>query len=412
MDNSRFNSVAPARVLVIVLLHSLLAGPGNSRSVQAQATSREATLVRTYWLYVGTYTDGHGQERSRGIYLLELDLESGQLSAPRLAAVSANPSFLAIHPSQRFLYAVNELGEFKGRPTGAVSAFSIDPARGSLTLLNQQSSVGSGPCHLVVDRSGKNVLVANYGSGSVACLPIRADGQLRPESSFIQHRGSGPKPTRQAGPHAHSINLDPGGRFAAVADLGLDKIFTYRFDESRGVLMPNEPPFVRTAPSAGPRHFAFHTTGRFAYVINEMANTVTAFSYAANTGSLSEIQTIATLPAGFKGTSYTAEVQVHPSGKFLYGSNRGHDSIVIFTINPATGKLSPLGFEPTQGKNPRNFAIDPTGAYLLAENGESSTIVVFFIDPKTGRLRPTGQTAIVPKPVCIKMIPKPLSGTR
>jgi len=412
MGGLRFGTGYAASLLVLMLLQAFLAVLGSSREARAQGSSRAAAEPDVFGAYVGTYTGGSGDDKSQGIYLLELDLRSATLSTPRVAGAAVNPSFLAIHPSRKFLYAVNELGEFQGRPSGAVSAFSIDPASGTLTLLNQQSSVGSGACHLVVDRSGKNVLVANYGSGSAACLPIEADGRLRPDSSFIQHKGSGSNPDRQAGPHAHSINLDAAGHFAVVADLGLDKVFIYRFDASRGTLAPNEPPFAKVAPGSGPRHFAFHPGGRFGYVIAEMANTVTVFTYDSDKGSLTEIQTIATLPEDFKGTSYTAEVQVHPSGKFLYGSNRGHDSIAIFAIDPATGKLSTVGFEPTQGKNPRNFAIDPTGACLLAENGDSSTIVVFRIDPKTGALRPTGQTVSVPKPVCIKMIPKPASAVR
>ncbi len=377
--------------------------PGVARAQVASASDAQPTV---FWLYAGTYTSD-ASEGSKGIYLLELDLRKGVLSAPRLAAKATNPSFLAIHPSRRFLYSVNELSEFDGRKGGAITAFAIDQTHGTLTPLNHQSSGGSGPCHLVVDRLGKNVLVANYGSGSVACLPIAPDGRLGPETSFIQHRGSGANPERQQGPHAHSINLDAEGRFAVAADLGLDKVFIYRFDATSGKLAPNDPAFVKVAAESGPRHFAFHPGGRFGYVINEMANTVTAFAYDAEKGLLTEIQTISTLPADFKGKSYTAEVQVHPSGKFLYGSNRGHDSIAIFAIEPSTGKLSAAGFEPTGGKNPRNFAIDPTGAFLLAENQDSNTIVVFRIDPQTGALRPTGQTVGLPKAVCIKMIPKP-----
>jgi 6-phosphogluconolactonase len=341
---------------------------------------------------------------------MELDLKLGKLSSPQLAGKVQNPSFLAIHPSRKFIYSVNEMGEFRGRRGGGVSAFAIDAQSGMLTPLNQQSSVGSGPCHLVVDRSGKNALVANYESGTVACLPIDSDGKLRPASSSIQHRGSGADPGRQQGPHAHSINLDADNHFAVAADLGLDKVFVYSFDASQGKLTPNDPPFATVAPASGPRHFAFHPSGQFAYVINEMANTVTAFAYDAAKGALKEIQTISTLPEDFKGTSHTAEVQVHPSGKFLYGSNRGHDSIAVFSIDPKTGKLSTVGFEPTQGKHPRNFALDPTGTYLLAENMNSDSIVVFRIDAESGALRPTGQTIAVAKPACIKMIPKP-SGT-
>jgi 6-phosphogluconolactonase len=379
--------------------------PSVARAQVASAGDAQPTVFR---LYVGTYTDVNNGG-SQGIYRLELDTRTGVVSEPQLAAKATNPSFLAIHPGRKYLYSVNELSEFEGRKGGAVTAFAIDPEHGTLTRLNHQSSVGSGPCYLAVDRLGKNVLVANYGSGSVACLPIDADGRLKPESSFIQHQGSGANPERQRKPHAHSINVDAKGRFAIAADLGLDKVLIYRFDATQGKLASNDPAFVKVAPASGPRHFAFHPGGRFGYVINEMANTVIVLAYDIEKGSLTEIQTISTLPADFKGTSYTAEVQVHPSGKFLFGSNRGHDSIAIFTIEPETGKLSPVGFELTQGKNPRNFAIDPTGLFLLAENQDSNTIVVFRIDPQTGGLRPTGQTVGLPKPVCIKMIPKPSS---
>jgi 6-phosphogluconolactonase len=407
----RQSSGLPASIWFFLILQSLTT-IGFPVQARAQSPSSVITQPDAFRVYVGTYTGGTRNARSEGIYLLELDLHTGRLGEPHVAARVVNPSFLAIHPNRKLVYAVNEVGDFNGRRSGGVSAFSIDAETGALTLLNQQSSVGSGPCHLVVDQSGRNVLVANYGSGSVACLPIGANGRLQSSSSFIQHRGSGAKPARQAGPHAHSVNLDAAGRFAVVADLGLDKVFIYRLDSARGTLVPNQPPSAKTAPGSGPRHFAFHPNGQFGYVINEIANTVTVFSYDAERGSLTEVQTIGTLPRDYKGTSHTAEVQVHPSGKFLYGSNRGHDSIAIFMIDPGTGTLSPSGYQPTQGRNPRNFAIDPTGAYLLAENGDSSTIVVFRIDPRTGSLRPTGQTVPVPKPVCIKMIPKPARQTR
>jgi 6-phosphogluconolactonase len=403
MVGPRFGIELSASLLVLLILVTSLASPEAAR---AQAPSGTDPSSGTFWVYVGTYTGG-GRSRSQGIYWLELDVRSGKLGAPQVAAKATDPSFLAIHPSRRYLYSVNELGEFRGRRGGGVSAFAIDPASGSLTPLNQQSSAGEGPCHLVVDRSGRNVLVANYGSGSVACLPIEPDGKLRPASSFIQHQGSGADPRRQSSPHAHSINLDAANRFAVAADLGLDRVLIYAFDDSQGKLTPNEPAFAKVAPASGPRHFAFHPGGRFGYVINEMANTVTAFAYDATHGTLTEIQTISTLPDDFKGTSYTAEVVAHPSGKFLYGSNRGHDSIATFAIDSGTGKLSAVGFEPTQGKNPRNFAVDPTGAYLLAENQDSDTIVVFRIDPESGAPRPTGQTVRVARPVCIRMIPKP-----
>lgn len=390
-----------------LILVSMLVAPAAAWA-QVQAPSAAANGV--YWVYVGTYTGGNGPERSRGIYLMELDTRSGELGAPRLAAASSSPSFLAIHPNREFLYAVNE--DMPGSREGGVSAFAIDQSRGTLTPLNQQPSAGSGPCHLVVDRQGQNVLVANYGSGSGGCLPIERDGRLRPPSSTYQHRGRVADPRRQGGPHAHSINLDASNRYAFVADLGLDEIRIYAFDPARGRLAPHSPPSVKVAPRSGPRHFAFSPDGRYGYVINEISRTVTAFAYDADNGVLTEIQTISTVPADAPPGGSTAEVQVHPSGKFLYGSNRGHDSIAIFAINPTTGKLTCVGFEPTRGKTPRNFAIDPTGALLLAENQDSNTIVVFRIDPQNGTLKATGQAVKVPVPVCIKMIPRPASATR
>lgn len=399
MSGPRFPAELSMLLLVVLVLAATMAAPGLARA-QAEA----GAAPEGYWVYVGTYTGGRGEHRSQGIYLLELDSRSGKLGAPRPVAKATDPSFLAIHPSRKFLYSVNELGEFRGRRGGGVSAFTIDPASGNLTLLNQQSSAGEGPCHLVVDRAGKNVLVANYGSGTVAGLPIEPDGMLRPASSVIQHRGSGADPGRQAGPHAHSINLDAANRFAFVADLGLDKVLVYRFDGANGKLTANDPPSVSVAPGAGPRHFAFHPSGKFAYVINEIANTVTAFDYDSSRGSLNEIQTLGTLPADFTGTSHTAEVVMHPSGKFLYGSNRGHDSLAIFAVDAATGKLTAAGHEGTGGKTPRNFAIDPSGAWLLAENQGSGTIVVFAISSETGKLRPTGHKLDVPSPVCVRMV--------
>jgi len=351
------------------------------------------------WVFISTYTGG----KSQGIYRARLDLSSGALSGLELAAKIKDPSFLAIHPSGKFLYAVGEVGMFAGKTGGALSAFAVDAASGNLKLLNQQSSRGAGPCHVTVDREGKNVLVANYGGGSVAVLPIEADGRLREASDFVQHTGKSVNPRRQERPHAHSINLDPAGRFAVVADLGLDKILVYKFDAAAGRLTPNDPPHTTVAPGAGPRHFAFHPSGRYAYVINEMNSTVTAFRYDAAAGTLTELQTISTLPDEHKGNS-TAEVVVHPSGKFLYGSNRGHDSLAIFRIDEATGRLSAVGHQPTGGKTPRNFAIDPTGQWLLAENQSSDTIVAFKIDAESGKLTPTGQKLDVPSPVCVRFL--------
>jgi 6-phosphogluconolactonase len=352
-------------------------------------------------VYFGTYTG----EKSKGVYVSRLDLASGALSRPELAGETASPSFLAVHPSQNFLYAINEIADFQGKASGSVSAFAIDRNTGRLTALNQQPSVGRGPAHLVVDKAGRNVLVANYGGGSVAVVPIGPDGALRPPSAFIQHSGSSVNPERQKGPHAHSINLDPANRFAYAADLGLDKVLVYRFDADKGSLVANDPPFAQVAAGAGPRHFAIHPKG-FAYVINEMNMTVTAFRRDSERGSLTELQTVSTLPPGQSVAAgfSTADVQVHPSGRFLYGSNRGHDSIVVFAIDQNSGRLTYVENRPTQGSTPRGFGIDPSGSYLLAANQRSDSVVVFRIDKETGRLTPTGHTIEVGAPVCVKFV--------
>ena len=354
-------------------------------------------------VYFGTYTG----KVSKGIYRSELDLATGKLSSAVLAGEAASPSFLAIAPNQKFLYSVGEISDFGGKKAGAVNAFAIDAATGNLTLLNQQSSVGAGPCHVVVDREGKNVLVANYGGGSAAVLPIQADGKIGEASSFVQHKGTSVDKGRQESPHAHSINVDAKNRFAFVADLGLDTVQVYRLDAAKGTITANDPPAAKVEPGSGPRHFAFHPSGKFAYVINEMSLTVTAFQYDAEKGLLTSQQTITTLPEGVtdrKGMS-TAEVVVHPSGKFLYGSNRGHHSIAIFAIDQSTGKLTAVGHQGMGIKTPRNFNVDPTGNYLLVANQDGDSVVVFRVDQATGKLEPTGSTIEVPMPVCVKFLP-------
>jgi 6-phosphogluconolactonase len=362
----------------------------------------EGEKPEKFWVYVGTYTGG--ASGSKGIYRFDLDPATGQLTHRALAAETKNPSFLAIHPNHRFLYAVGELESFQGKSSGAISAFAIDPRTGNLTLLNQQPSGGSGPCHLVVDKAGKHVLAANYSGGSVCVIAIEADGRLGRQTAFVQHHGSSVNKQRQEGPHAHSINLDAANRFAFVADLGLDKIMIYRYDADRGTLKANDPPSTDITPASGPRHFAFHPDGRHAYVINELVSTVTAMDYDPERGVLKPIQTVSTLPKGFKGETTCAEVQVHPSGKFLYGSNRGHDSIAVFAINAGTGRLTPLGHQGQDIKTPRNFGVDPTGAYLLVANQDSSSMVVFRINAETGELTPIGTKVEVPMPVCVKML--------
>ncbi|HEY3323464.1 MAG TPA: lactonase family protein [Planctomycetota bacterium] len=352
-------------------------------------------------VYIGTYTVAPASVPavgSQGIYLSELDLATGKLTPPVLAAETGNPSFLALHPSGKFLYAAAEI--WAPKKAGAVNAFAVNPATGLLTLLNSQSAQGAGTCHVSISPDGKYALAANYGSGSVCALPIGPDGKLGEATAFIQHAGQmGPNKSRQEGPHAHSINMDAAGKLAFAADLGMDKIFIYKLDPEKGTLTPNDPPYASVAPGSGPRHFAFHPNGRFAYIINEMANTVTAFSYDAQKGALTELQTLGTLPADFTGKSHCAEVVVHPSGKFLYGSNRGHDSIAIFKLDEQTGKLTAAGQQPSGGKNPRNFNVTPDGKWLLAAHQDTNNICVFKIDDKTGALMPTDSSITVSKAV-------------
>ncbi len=366
----------------------------------AAAQREKPAKPPTLRVYFGTYTDA----KSKGIYVGQFDLATGRLDSIELAAATTRPSFLAIHPNRRFLYAVGEIGDFQGKKTGAVNAFAIEPS-GKLTLLNQQPSGGTGPCHVTVHPIGTCLLVANYSGGTVASLPIRDDGRLGEPASVIQHQGKGPNARRQERPHAHSINLDPAATFVFAPDLGVDKVFIYRVDAVQARLAPNDPAWVEVAPGAGPRHFDFHPNGRFAYVINELDSTVTAMAYDAPSGRLTPLGSVSTLPKDFSGSNTTADVHVHPSGKFLYGSNRGHDSIAILSIH-ADGTLRALGHESTRGKTPRNFALDPTGRYLLAANQDTSNVAVFRIDAKTGRLALIGEPVAVPRPVCIKMLSK------
>ena len=367
----------------------------------AQESSPSASGMLVYF---GTYTGA--KSTSKGVYVSRLDAASGTLSPPQLAAETASPSFLAVHPTGNFLYTVNEISNFAGQASGSVSAFAVDRKTGLLKALNQQSSEGPGPAHLIVDKDGRNVLVANYGGGSVTVVPIGTDGRLKPPSASVQHTGSSVNPQRQKAPHAHSINLDPANRFAYVADLGLDKVLVYRFDAGKGLLTLNDPSSASVKPGAGPRHLALDQAGKFAYVINEMNCTITVFSNDTAKGELREVQTISTLPPGqAMQSSYSgAEVQVHPSGKFLYASNRGHDSIAVFTIEPGTGRLTYVENEPTQGSTPRGFGIDPDGGYFLAGNQRSNSVVVFRIDPKTGALTPTGNKIEVGEPVSVKFV--------
>jgi 6-phosphogluconolactonase len=368
---------------VVGLLAAFIAGP--------TGRAEETMLV-----YIGTYA---GAEEP-GIHCFQLNMDTGELTAVSATKGIAHPSFLALHPNGRYLYAVSEIDDFSGKKTGAVAALAIEPDN-SLRLLNRQPSSGDGPCHLVVDKTGKCVLVANYGGGSVAAIPIADDGQLHAPSSAIQHAGSSVT-SRQTSPHAHSINIDPQNRFAFAADLGLDQVLVYRLNAAEGKLTAHEPAFASVDPGSGPRHFASHPSGRFAYVINELSSTITAFAYDATKGRLDVVQTISTLPGDFSGTNYTAEVQVHPSGRFVYGSNRGHDSIAVFAVDDQTGQLTTVGQQASGGKTPRNFGIDPTGKFLLAANQDTGNVVVMRIDSQTGMPHPTDHQVPIPTPVCVK----------
>ncbi|MDB6026241.1 MAG: pgl [Verrucomicrobiales bacterium] len=338
-----------------------------------------------------------------GVGSYRMDLQTGTLTNLSVASGALNPQFLAIHPSHRFLFVLNG-AMIGGKKTGVVSSFSIEPKTGVPTLINQQPSPG-GSTHLDVDHAGKNVLVANYGGGSVSVFPIGKDGALAASSAFIQHKGSSVNPQRQAGPHAHVITTDPADHFAFTCDLGLDQVLVYKLDSAKGALTPNDPAFASLKPGSGPRHMAFHPSGKFVYVINELDSTMTAFSYDPKRGVLTQVQNVSTLPKDFVGKNFPAEVAVHPNGKFVYGSNRGHDSIVVFSVDQKTGQLTLLDHASTKGKTPRHFEIDPTGQYLLAENQDSGNVVVFRIDSKTGGLTATGTTIEVEAPQCVKFLP-------
>lgn len=346
-------------------------------------------------IYFGTYT----ARGSEGIYVAELD-STGKLSEPRLAAKVANPSFLALHPNKQWLFAVSEVETTEGKKGGGVTAFRINDSDGTLSKINSQLTGGGAPCHLSLDKTGKCVMVANYSGGSVNALPIKVDGSLGEAASFIQHTGKSIDKARQEGPHAHSINVSPDNRFAFAADLGTDEIRIYQLDAANAKLSPYK--VVNAPAGGGPRHFAFHPNGRFAFANNEMTSSVTRYGYEADSGTLRQLETVSTLPGEVKGNS-TAEVKVHPTGKFVYVSNRGHDSIAIFAVKD-TGTLEPLGHAGTGGKTPRNFNL--CGNFLLAANQDTGNVVVFRIDEKTGSLTPTGSSIKVPMPVCVLPIPR------
>jgi 6-phosphogluconolactonase len=385
MMRTIYNSY-PFAISLVVLLASLATSAPN----------------RNYILYVGTYTEDGSP--SKGIYAYRYNAVNGRITPLGLAAETSNPSWVTLHPNGRFLYAVNEIGNYQGSNSGGVNAFAIDRASGKLTFLNEVSSRGAGPCYISIDKTGKYALVANYDGGSVAVFPILADGRLGEASHFVQHKGHGTNPERQEGPHAHSVVLTRDNRFAIVNDLGLDELLVYKFDSAKGTLTPNDPPFAKLDPGAGPRHFALHPSGKFAYAIDEMGATVTAFSHDPKTETMHMLQNISTLPPDYTGRKEDAEIEIAPSGKFLYASNRGHDSIAVFAIDPEKGTLTLVEITSTGGKEPRNFAIDPTGTRLFAANQNSNSIVIFGIDGKTGRLTPTRASFEVGAPVCLTFL--------
>lgn len=372
-------------------------------------TAEKSASKNQYLAFVGTYTT---KTNSKGIYAYRFDAATGQLSPIGVAAETPDPSWVAVHPNGKFLYTVNEAGK-----NSMVSAFALDAHSGKLTLLNQLPALGEDPCYISFDRTGKYVFVANYTSGNVVVFPIGADGKLGAATANVHDEGKlGPNKERQDGPHAHWV-AESGHNIVYVADLGLDRVIFYDFDHAKGALALHTPVVnleysfpegsVVLVPRTGPRHIAIAKNGEYhqhLYVLGELDSTVTVLGDWKD-GIFDSLQRVPMLPAGFSGRNDAAEIALHPTGKFLYASNRGHDSIAVFTIDPASGKLASKGYVPTRGKEPRHFAIDPSGKFLLAENQLSNNIVVFKIDPATGGLTPTGQVVDVPSPVCIAFVP-------
>jgi 6-phosphogluconolactonase len=399
-------------LLVLFLLAGTLAAQGAEPALNSPPTEdvSNATLV-----YVGTYTGGKSQ--SKGIYLFRLKTDGLEVSQNitlvplGLAAESPSPSFVVPDLKRRLVFAVNEIDSFNGQKSGSVSSFSIDPRTGKLTQLSQVSSKGTGPCHLVLDKEGKNVLVANYNSGSVAVLPVAPDGKLGEATAVVQHEGKSINPQRQEGPHAHCVTLDPSNKYAYVCDLGLDKVMIYRFDSAKGMLATNDPPSVSLKPGAGPRHMVFRPDGKFAYVLNELNSTVTPFAFDPETGGLKELESVTTLPGYYDGPNTAAEIAVHPSGKFLYASNRGNETVVLFEIDKDKGTLNWVEEQNTGGKTPRNFGIQPSAKHMAICNQNSDTVLASRIDPGNGRLKPSGVFAKCPSPVCAVFVP-PVGGEK
>jgi 6-phosphogluconolactonase len=352
------------------------------------------------FVFFGTHASG----ANKGFSVARFDTVSGILTTPKFITEAAAPAFFVIHPDGKHLYSCNSIDSFAGQASGAISAYSIDPLTTRLTLINQKPTGGSNPSYISLDASGRFALVANYNGGNIAVISIKPDGSLGERTAFIQHTGSSIHPVRQTMPHAHSIKLDPLNRFALVCDLGLDKVFVYRFDQKTGSLAPNDPPFAQITPGSGPRHLAFHPNGRIVYVMNEISSTVGVFAWDPQQGKLSELQTVSALPSDFKGVNTSAEIAVHPNGKFLYCTNRGHDSMAVFAIDPVSGHLTLIENIATQGHSPRNFTFDPTGRWIIVTNHGSDNAMVFRVDEHTGKLTPTGNPVTVAYPFCERFL--------
>ncbi|OIN60544.1 3-carboxymuconate cyclase [Arsenicibacter rosenii] len=347
-------------------------------------------------LYVGTYST----RGSEGIYVYAFDRKTATLRKLQAVSGPKSPSFLAVHPSGNYVYSVNE-----GAPVAnGVSAYSVDGRTGQLTAINQESSHGRGPCHISIDQTGKLAFVSNYGGGTFAVLPVRADGSLGAATDSLTYSGAGPNKQRQEKPHIHSAIVSPDNRFVYVSDLGTDKIYSYAIDKATGKVKPAATPFVSERPGSGPRHFVFHPNRRFAYGVQELTSTVAVFAVDPKSGTLTVLEErIPTLPAGFTGSNTSADIHIDPKGRFLYQSNRGANVLSIFAIQP-DGRLKLAGHQATMGKTPRNFVIDAKGEFLLAANQDTDTVIIFRIDPKTGLLTQVGEPVSIPAPVCLQLV--------
>jgi len=372
-------------------------------ALQACSPLAPTQAAHSSLVFAGTYTG----QNPNGIFVYRFDPTSGALTLLSKTAGLPNPSFLTVDPGRRYLLAVSETGDYLGQPGGAVSSYRINSETGGLTLINSQPTHGASPCYVSVDPSGRWVFVANYSGGSVTVLPLGEDGRLGEPTALVQHNGSSINQNRQEAPHAHSIQRAPGSQtLVLAADLGLDKILLYDLDPAKGSLAPHAVPSLALKPGAGPRHFTFHPTAPYVYVANELDSSVTAFHYDAPNAAFQEIQTLSLLPPDFQGENGSADIHITPDGKFLYASNRGHDSLAIFSIDAASGQLTSLGHQPSGGKTPRNFAIDPSGTYLLAANQDSGSIVTFRIDKATGKLSPAGPVTQLDQVVCLQFLEK------